>query len=395
VSHITRRDFNKTATAIGVVAAAPTLVTAQVKGADEAAKDKPKRIKVGVIGCGSVSNVYLPHLSKCPHVELVSACDIIPERAVRQAKKFSIPHHYPHIEKMLAGAAFDLIVDLTDMQEHEHLNREALEAGKHVWSEKPIANSLDAGRELLALSKKKGVRLWGAPTAVSSPQFAFMAKTLAAGKLGRVAAAHADYGHTGPGWSSFFYEKGGGSMPDLMVYNLTSLTGLLGPAKSVVAMTSIVTPTRTIDRKGKITVAAEDNAMVLLDHGQGVISHIQSGFNYFNPHGHEGSKETRHTISIVGTRGSMGLVGYDWEPLGVNLATEDKPAFQRQASDAAGYVWQQGASLVAECIATGKEPLFTPEHALHVLDIIVSARESQESGRHVTLRSTFKWPMIS
>src|SRR5206468_3268974 len=146
------------------------------------------------------------------------------------------------------------------------------------------------GRELLALSKKKGVRLWGAPTPVNSPQFAFMARTLAAGKLGRVAAGHADYGHTGPNWSSFFYEKGGGSMPDLMVYNLTTLTGLLGPAKSVVAMTSIVTPTRIIDRKGEITVAAEDNAMLLLDHGQGVISHVQSGFNYFNPHGHKGSK---------------------------------------------------------------------------------------------------------
>jgi predicted dehydrogenase len=184
-------------------------------------------------------------------------------------------------------------------------------------------------------------------------------------------------------------------MPDLMVYNLTSLTGLLGPAKSVVAMTSIVTPTRTIDRKGKITVAAEDNAMVLLDHGNGVISHIQSGFNYFNPHGHEGSKETRHTIGIVGSRGSIGLVGYDWEPLGVDLATEDKPAFQRHVTDASGYVWQQGASLVAECLTTGKEPLLTPEHALHVLDIIVSARESQESGRRVSLRSTFKWPIIS
>src|SRR5262249_23451311 len=224
MTRMTRRDFNKTATAIGAVAATRTLVTARAKGADEAAKDKPKRIKVGVIGCGSVSGVYLPHLSKCLYVELVSACDIIPERAAQRAKKFNIPHHYPHIDKMLSGAAFDLLVDLTDMQEHEHLNREALESGKHVWSEKPIPNSLDAGRELLALSKKKGVRLWGAPTVVNSPQFAFMARTLAAGKLGCVAAAHADYGHTGPGWSSFFYEKGGGSMPDLMVSNRTTLT---------------------------------------------------------------------------------------------------------------------------------------------------------------------------
>ena len=131
---------------------------------------------------------------------------------------------------MLAGADFDLLVNTTNMQEHEHLNREAIAAGKHIWSEKPIANTLSAGDAILKQAKKKGVRIWGAPVVVTSPQFAFMAKTLAAGKLGRVASAHADYGHTGPTWSSFFYEKGGGSMPDLGVYNLTSLTGLLGPA---------------------------------------------------------------------------------------------------------------------------------------------------------------------
>src|SRR5438477_8452983 len=161
--------------------------------------------------------MYFPSLSKCPYAEIVSACDIIPKRAEDRAAKFKVPNQYPHIDKMLAGADFDLLVNLTDMQEHEHLNRQALGAGKHVWSEKPIANSLAAGQGLLRLAKQKNVRLWGAPITVQSPQFAFMAKQLAAGKLGRIAAAHADYGHEGPTWSAFFYEKGGGSMPDLAV----------------------------------------------------------------------------------------------------------------------------------------------------------------------------------
>jgi predicted dehydrogenase len=360
-----------------------------------AAGDKTKRIRVGVIGCGSVSGVYLPHLTKCPFVEVVSACDIIPERAEKRAKEFKVPHRYPHIDKMLAGVPFDLLVNLTDMQEHERLNRQALDAGKHVWSEKPLANSLDGGQRLLQLAKKKGVRLWGAPAMVVSPQFAFMAKTLAAGKLGRLAAAHADYGHTGPDWSAFFYEKGGGSLPDLAVYNLTTLTGLLGPAKSVAAMTSVVTPTRKIRGKGEIKVTAEDNAMVLMDHGAGVISHVQSGFNYFNPHGHDGSKEGRHTVSIVGASGYMGLVGYDWEPRGVDLATREQPEPKRHATDKGDFVWQMGASLAAESLATGKELLITPEHALHVLEVIQATRESQETGRRVALRSTFKWPVVS
>ncbi len=362
-------------------AAAPTVAT--------------KKIRVGIIGCGSVSGAYLPHLAKCPFVEVVSACDIIPERAENRGQEFNVPNRYPHIEKMLKGVEFDLLVNTTDMQEHEHLNREAIEAGKHVWSEKPIGNSVAGAQSVLKLAKEKGVRIWGAPTAVNSPQFAFMAKTLAAGKLGRVAAAHADYGHEGPHWSSFFYEVGGGSLPDLGVYNLTSLTGLFGPAKSVVAMVNIVTPTREIDRQGTIKVTEEDNAMLILDHGNGVLSHVQSGFNYFNPNGHDGSKEVRHTISMVGKQGFMGLVGYDWAPLAVDLATKDAPDIVRHCTEPNDYVWQQGASLVAECLATGKETLFQPEHSIHVLDIICAARESQKSGRRIDLTTTFKWPIVS
>ncbi len=358
------------------------------------AESPPRRIRTGLIGCGSVSNAYLPVITKSPFIEVVSLCDIKPERAQRQAERFKIAHHYPHIDQMLAGEPFEFLIDLTDMQVHESINRRALAAGKHVWSEKPIANTLAAGQDLLRTAREKNLRLWGAPITVQSPQFAFMAKQVAAGRLGKLAAAHADYGHGGPDWSAFFYEKGGGSMPDLAVYNLTSLTGLLGPVKNVTAMVSIVTPERTVKDKGRIRVTEEDNAMVLMDHGNGLISHVQSGFNYFNPHGHEGRQETRHTITIVGSEGFMGLVGYDWEPLGVDMATKASPKIERHVTDAQGYIWQQGAALAAECLATGKELLVTPEQALHVLEIITAARDSSATGRRVALTSTFKWPIV-
>jgi predicted dehydrogenase len=389
-----RRRFIQRSAATGAALALHDVTLTERSRAAESNTSK-KRVRVGVIGCGSVSGAYLPNLAKCPFAEVVSTCDIIPKRAARRAKEFGIAHHYPNIDAMLAGEPFDLFVNLTDMQEHEHLNRQAIAAGKHVWSEKPIANSLAAGQEIIEEARTRGLRVWGAPIVVASPQFAFMARAINEGKLGRVASAHAHYGHTGPNWSAFFYEKGGGSMPDLGVYNLTSLTGLLGPARAVTAMVSIVTPSRDIVDKGEIEVTEEDNAMVLLDHGSGVLSHMQCGFNFFNPHGHEGQKENRHTLSIFGTQGMMGLVGYDWEPLGVDLSTADSPNEERHATDARGYVWQQGASLVADCLTTGKEPLFTAEHALHVVEIIVAARESQRTGRRIELRSTFKWPVVT
>lgn len=353
-----------------------------------------KKIRIGLIGCGSVSGQYLPHLSTSPFVELVSACDIVYDRAKSRAAEFKIPNHYPSIDAMLAGAPFDLFVNLTDMQEHERLNKMALDTNHHVWSEKPMANSYKAGKELLDLARGKKLRIWGAPAVVNSPQFAFMSKSIREGKLGKVSSAHAHYGHLGPTWSAFFYEKGGGSLPDLGVYNLATLTGLLGPAKSVMAMTSIVTPERTVDNKGKIKVEAEDNAMVLMDHGNGVISHVQCGFNYFDPYGHEGKGQEKHTITIWGTHGNMGLVGYDWAPYGVDMATHEHEQAQRFVPDPKDYVWQQGASVISQSLVENTEPLIAAEHALHVLEIIEAARESGNSGKKVSLVSTFKYPIV-
>jgi predicted dehydrogenase len=353
-----------------------------------------KKIRVAVIGCGSVSGQYLPHLSKSPYVELVSTCDIILQRAVDRAKEFKVPNHYPHIDQLLAGAPFDLLVNLTDMQEHGRLNRQALNTGKHVWSEKPMANTYKEGKALFDLAQSKKLRIWGAPAVVNSPQFEFMSKAIQEGRLGKVAAAHAHYGHLGPTWSAFFYEKGGGSLPDLGVYNLATLTGLLGPAKSVIAMTGIITPERTVDNKGKIKVEAEDNAMVVMDHGHGTLSHVQCGFNYFDPYGHEGKGQEKPTITIWGTKGNMGLVGYDWAPFGVDLAESFTEPPKRYVADPGPYVWQQGASVISEALATNMEPRIAAEHALHVLEIIEAARASAAGGKKITLQSTFKWPMV-
>lgn len=360
------------------------------------AKTTPgKKLRIAIIGCGSVSNRYIPHLQSSSLVEIVGLCDIKYDRALGQNKQYNVNAAiYPHIDKMLAGVPFDLMVTTTDMQEHEHLNRQALNAGKHVWSEKPMANTYAAGKELLDLAKSKNLRMWGAPAVVNSPQFAFMSKTIQEGKLGKISAAHAHYGHTGPTWSAFFYEKGGGSLPDLGVYNLASLTGLLGPAQSVIAMTSIVTSERTVDDKGKIKVEAEDNAHVVMDHGNGVLSHVQCGFNYFDPYGHEGKGQNNHTITVWGRDGNMGLVGYDWASFGVDLATSYTEPPVRYVEDPGTYVWQQGATVVSESLVNHIEPRINAEHALHVLEVIEAARTSSAAGKKIMLQSKFPWPLV-
>lgn len=382
-----RRDFVK---ASAITGAAVLLDNIELFAATE-----EKIIRVAVIGCGSVSNRYLPQLLSSKLIKVVSLCDIKYDRAVAQNKQYNVnAETYPHIDAMLKGVPFDMMVTLTDMQVHGELNKKALLAGKHVWSEKPMANTYAEGKALLDLARSKKLRLWGAPAVVNSPQFEFMSKTIQSGKLGRVASAHGQYGHTGPTWSAFFYEKGGGSMPDLGVYNMATLTGLLGPAKSVMAMTSIVNPERTVDDKGKIKVEAEDNAHILLEHDKNVISHVMCGFNYFDPHGHEAGTQSLHSIQVFGDYGNMRLIGYDWETNGVVLDTSWTEPPKLMSTDKGGYEWQEGARVVGESIVKGIEPRINVEHALHVLEIIEAARKSSATGMKVKLKSKFPWPMV-
>ena len=385
---ISREKFLKTTALAGAA-----LLVSSLEG--WAASMPDKKLRVAVIGCGSVSNRYIPQLLSSEWIEVVSLCDIKPERAVAQNKEYKVnAATYGHIDEMLNGVPFDMMVTLTDMQLHGELNKKALLAGKHVWSEKPMANTYAEGKALLDLANSKKLRIWGAPAVVNSPQFAYMSKMIQEGKLGRVAAAHGQYGHTGPTWSAFFYEKNGGSMPDLGVYNIATLTGLLGPARSIMAMTSIVNPERTVDDKGKIKVEAEDNAQILMEHDKGVISHVMCGFNYFDPHGHEAGNQSLHSIQIYGDYGNMRLIGYDWETNGVMLDVHwDKPA-ELVCTDKGGYEWQEGARVVGESIVNGTEPRINVEHALHVLEIIEAARKSSATGMKVKLKSKFPWPIV-
>ena len=386
--HMSRSQFLTFAASAGAASLLTSLESLAAVG-------EIKKIRIAIIGCGSVSNRYIPHLQSSPSIEIVSLCDIRYERAVAQNEQYKVKAAtYADIDSLLKGVPFDMMVTLTDMQKHGELNKKALLAGKHVWSEKPMANTYAEGKALLELANSKKLKLWGAPAVVNSPQFAFMSRCIREGKLGRVASAHGQYGHTGPGWSSFFYEKNGGSMPDLGVYNMATLTGLLGPAKSVMAMLSIVNPERIIDEKGKIKVEEEDNAHVLMDHGNGIISHVMCGFNYFDPHGHEAKGQQLHSIQIYGDKGNMRMIGYDWETNGVILDDSwDRPG-QLHEKETGGYMWQEGATKVAESIVHKTEPLINVEHALHVLEIIEAARKSSASGMRVPLISSFKWPVV-
>lgn len=344
-----------------------------------------KPVRVGVAGCGSVSEHYLADLKRSPFVELAAVCDTTPQRAKRRAEQFGVPAVFSSTEEMLAGADFELFINLTSMPSHYPLNRLALGAGRHVHSEKPFASTLEEGRALIEAARARGLRLTAAPNVVTSPAFRCMQALLASGEIGEVHAAHGRYGHPGPSWGPWFYRQGGGVIFDLAVYNLTFLTGLLGPARSVMAQTGIAVPERDIEGE-HVVVEAEDNAMILLDHGRAVFSSIQSGFVY-------GRSHEERTVELIGTKGCANLLGWDWDTRGVEVASPGTDGFEVRCTDARGYRWDRCGSMAAEWIATGRRSPMTIEHAYHVLEIMLAAKRSASEGRRIALETTFEWPV--
>jgi predicted dehydrogenase len=224
----------------------------------------------------------------------------------------------------------------------------------------------------------------GAPAVVLSPQFAYLRELIQGGALGKVHAAHACYGHAGPTWGPWFYGDGGGSLFDLGVYSVTTLTGLLGPAKAVVALSGTAVPTREVDG-ATIHATADDNTMLLIDHGDTVYSHVQTGFVYSAQH-------ADRTVEFIGTEGAANLLGYDWGPAGVEVWSASSRTWETRCENAEDYCWQGGAAYVAECLVKGVETMMTGNHALHALEVMTAAKASAARGERIPIASTFELP---
>ncbi|MBP3962672.1 Gfo/Idh/MocA family protein [Paenibacillus lignilyticus] len=344
-------------------------------------------IKVAIVGCGHIAGAYVRSIQQSPYSQIVAVCDNRIEHAADFATKNGIRGIYGDFAQMLRDEAIDLLVNITPPYLHGELNRQALKAGVNVWSEKPIATEMSVAQELLALAKEHGLGIWSAPITPLSPSFQYMAERIADGSLGIVNAAHGISGHSVPLWDAWFYREGGGTLFDIGVYTITTLTGLLGPAKSVTAMAGIVISERLVKGE-KVMAEVEDNAALVLDHGNACYSVIQCGFTYR-------AQQDDWTIQVIGTEGSMAMEGYDWEPKGVRVFTSKESAWTRQATDQGDYEMVGGAVYIIDCLANGKEPILHADHPVHVLEIMLAAKESARTGARIAIHSSFSWPLIS
>ena len=343
-------------------------------------------MRIGVVGCGNVFGAYLPLLERLHRqglAELVALCGR--EKHREHARRLGVPAFYVHYDEMLRRDEVDAVVILTPMLTHAALTKAALEAGKHVLVEKPLATSLEEGRELVALARAGGRYLACAPFTVLSPTFQAIAGRLHRRDIGQVIGARGRYGWAGPDWTDWFYKRGGGALFDLGVYNLTTLTGWLGPVRRVMAMTGVAVPQRIINGQ-PVRVEAEDNAQVLLDFGQSCFATVMTGFTIQQYRG--------PGLELFGTEGTIYLRGDDWDPDGYEIWQNAAGCWQYFKETQPEWPWTDGLRHLVECIQTRTLLVVTPEQALHVLEVMLQAQASGRDGQTRVIESTFPPPVI-
>jgi len=343
-------------------------------------------VRIGIIGCGDVLSAYMTLADKLRcrgQVEVTAACAATEKKRDDVLTEYGISKFTTDYRELVQDAEIDLVLVLTPAQTHGPIVRAALEAGKHVLVEKPMAVNLEEAAAIVDLARRSPGYLLCAPYVLLSPTYQTIWQRIHQGDIGKVLSGRARYGWAGPWWADWFYRAGGGAIFDFGVYNITSLTGFLGPAKRVMAMTGIAIPERELHGQ-QLRVEAEDNAHIMLDFGESVYTVVTTGFTM--------QRYRCPAIELYGSEGVIQMLGDDWAPQGYELWQNNVGAWQSFYETDLFWQWTDGLRHIVECIQQNKPSICTPEHAFHVLEIMIKAQESGREGRAKTLDSTFTPP---
>jgi predicted dehydrogenase len=358
--------------------------------------DGERRPRLAIVGCGDVARRrYLPTLgAMAGAVELVACCDTDLRRA-RAAVGASAPWA-PAVRAVQdlgeVGEPLDGVLNLTPPAAHADVSAACLDAGLHVFSEKPLATELDAARALVARTGPDRPLLLCAPAVMATARFRWLSELIASGQLGKPTLAVGQLANLGPAsWAAYsgdvaaFYRRGGGPLLDQGVYVLHAMVGLLGPAERVQALAATAIPQRTA-RGEPIAVEVADHWLVQLEWGDGVLGSVVSSFAVAGSrapllelHGELG------TISISETPPLTDAGPVDLHVEGRWIKDVRPPEPPRAGDSMIGV----GVAHFAGCLTGRETPVLTADRALHVLEIACAAELAAERGEAVELETTF------
>lgn len=365
-----------------------------------------RRAAIGIIGCGNISEAYLRLAPVFKNLKIVAVADIVPEVAKARAGQFSV--RALSVDDLLKNDEIDAVVNLTVPDVHYQVTKAILSAGKHAYSEKPLALTSKDAAKLVAEADRRGLKLGGAPDTFLGAGGQTARKLIDGGTIGRVIGGTAyvmshgmEHWHPNPG---FFFQPGAGPVFDIGVYYITALVNLLGGVRSVTAMASRGFAARTVTSNGpmkgkKIRVNTPTNINAILDFANGAQVTLGASWDVWK-HGHA------NPIEIYGSDGSMlvpdpnffaGKVawsdgGGEYTEIDTAEAPFGKANWPWSGQPTRANYRMLGVADLIDAAAKNREPRCSGRLAAHVVEVMEGILTSAEKRSFVKVRSTVDRP---
>jgi predicted dehydrogenase len=349
--------------------------------------------KIGIIGCGNISGIYLKNSQLFEILDTVACADLYIDRAKTKAGEFNVPKACT-VEELLADPEIQIVVNLTIPKAHADIAVAALDAGKCVHNEKPLAVNREDGKKILKLAEAKGLRVGCAPDTFLGGGLQTCRKLIDDGWIGEPVAATAFMTTHGPeGWHpdpDFYYQPGGGPMFDMGPYYLTALITLMGPVRRVTGSARVTFPQRTISSQPKYGTVIQVNTPThiagVMDFASGAMGAIVTSFDVW--------AAELPRIEVYGTAGTLSVP----DPNGFGGPVRVRRAGASEWSEVPlthGYAENSRGISVADmayALHSGRPHRANGELAYHVLDIMEAFHDASRDNRHIELTSTCSRP---
>jgi predicted dehydrogenase len=375
----------------------------------------PARVGIGVVGAGSIGiRGALAHLALedvQDRVFVAAVCDPVPGRAAAAAERFDVARAYERYEDLLEDPAVDAVTLCSPIGLHYEQGLKAIESGKHVHFNKTMTTTTAEATELIERASAGAVKLVASPGEMLRPLNCAIRRLVESGALGKISwavtgAAFGAYheeepvrqgngaaGAIDPSW--YWRKPGGGPLYDMTVYGLHTVTGILGPAKRVAAMSGVGIAEREFQGQSS-ECTADDNSLLLLDFGDSVFAFVHgtfagrvTGLGAVNVYGSEGTVEgALHNGSPLRYPGYERVrPGRDGDAALLPHVTEAHAALEE------AFVFEDVMQLV-DYVRDDVASVCDARHARHVIEIIEAAYRSAETGRAQELVTTFDRDLV-
>jgi predicted dehydrogenase len=353
-----------------------------------------ERVGIGIIGCGFISGAYLKAASAFPILDIRALADLDPSAAEARGQEFGV--HAMSVEELLRDPGIEIVLNLTVPKAHVEVALKAIEAGKHVHSEKPLGIATAQARPLLARAAARKLRVGSAPDTFLGGSHQTCRKLIDEGRIGTPIAGTAFFmcpgherWHPSP---AFYYLEGGGPMLDMGPYYITALVNLLGPVAGVAGAASRIRNERLITSEPlagtRIPVEVATHVAGTLIFASGALVTIAMSFDV--------ARHRHRPIELYGSEGALSVPDPNHFGGAIELSTakEDWREVPTEHLHADGNYRIIGVADMAHAIRSERPHRASGELAFHVLEVMQAFQESSDSRRHVDIKSRPQRPAM-